>query len=322
MNSASVSAVIVTYRSRLHIERCFRSLIEEGISDVWIIDNASDDETVSYISEHFSEAHLIRNNENVGFAAANNQALKQITASFVLLINPDAWLEKGALRHMLAEMNRHDDLAVAGPRIIRDKQFEPSLLYAPKAWDAWLFLLSGMRAFRTGGFSGRAAAGYPWDDGGEGDHVRGSCMLVRMQAVQEAGFPDESFFLYFEETEWCLRMRKHGWRIMLNSHAVAHHIGKASVLTHDSLPGIEYMRSAILFWHKMYPDPVAWLLRATLLFMASAKWVILGIFDRKRVDQRRWLGDVVRLGMDPYGLPIVYSQARRPRSWPERRQDA
>ncbi|MFQ5582323.1 MAG: glycosyltransferase family 2 protein [Mariprofundaceae bacterium] len=322
MKAASVSAVIVTYRSRLHIGRCVHSLIDEGILEIWVVDNASDDDTASYVSEHFPEAHLIQNSENIGFAAANNQALQRIATPFVLLINPDAWLEKGSLRHMLTEIEQHDDVAVVGPRMIRDEQIEPSLLYAPRIRDVWFFLLSGMRAFGSGGFSGRMADGYPWDAGGEGNHVRGSCMLVRMQAVREAGFLDESFFLYFEETEWCLRMHRHGWRIMLNAHAIAHHIGKASVRTHGTLPSLEYMRSAILFWHKVYPAPAAWLLRTTLLLMAVTKWLILGVLDRKDTDRRRWLGDVVRLSMDPYRLPIVYSHARRPRSWPRRRQDA
>ncbi|MDQ7011497.1 MAG: hypothetical protein Q9M29_06715, partial [Mariprofundaceae bacterium] len=64
------------------------------------------------------------------------------------------------------------------------------------------------------------------------------------------------------------------------------------------------------------------LLRVTLLLMAATKWLALGLLDRKDTDRRRWLGDVVRLSMDPYGLPIVYSHARRPHSWSRRRQDA
>jgi len=318
MNSDLVSAVVVTYRSRPHVERCLDSLIREGITDIHVVDNASDDETADVVASQYPEVHLVCNDNNIGFAAANNQVLRHITSPFVLLINPDAWLEAGSLRHMLADMERHDDVAVVGPRIVRDEQVESSLLYTPRAWDAWFFLLSGMRAFGTGGFSGRVVEGYPWDDGAEGDHVRGSCMLVRMQSVREAGLLDEDFFLYFEETEWCLRMRAHGWRVVLNSSAVAHHIGKASVRTHDVLPSLEYMRSAVLFWHKIYPTSVAWLLRTTLLCMASAKRFVLGVVDRKRVDQRRWLGDVVRLAMNPYKLPIVYPQACRPHSWPER----
>jgi len=313
-NPATVSAVVVTYRSREHVDRCLESLRANGVQRIWVVDNASDDGTADHVSKRFPDVDLIRNKENLGFAAANNQALRLVETPFALLLNPDAWLEPDAIRHMLASMCADERVGVLGPRIMRGGEIEPSLLMAPRFRDALMFLASGMRAFGTGGFSGRTAAGYPWDEGGEGDHVRGSCMMVRMAAVRDAGYLDECFFLYFEETEWCLRLRRAGWSVRIVPAAVVHHLGKASVRTEEQLPSIEYMRSAILFWRKEYGTWRARLLQAILLGMASVKWILLAIF-RGSSAKRAWLHDVTQLARNPYSVPIPYPGARRPSCW-------
>ncbi|GMR00099.1 MAG: glycosyltransferase family 2 protein [Zetaproteobacteria bacterium] len=317
MNEASISAIVVTYRSRSHIDRCLKSLVDNHVREIWVVDNASDDGTAAYVAGHYPEIHLIRNEWNVGFAAANNQALVQISTPLVLLLNPDAWLEKGAALAMCAAMDACPDVGVVAPRIIRNNTIEPSLLRAPTVSGSLVFILAGMRIYGTGGFSGRAAAGYPWHKGGEGDHVRGACMLVRMCAVEQAGKLDERFFLYFEETEWCLRLRRYDWRVLLSPEAVAHHIGKASVRTHDRLPSMEYMRGAIFLWHTYFSTSNVWLLRFALFLMAFSKRLIL-VLLRRRPEQRDWLGQVIRLTRNPYSVPIGYPRARRPSCWPEK----
>lgn len=316
MSVAEVGAVVVTYRSRNHVDRCLNSLLDNGVECIWVVDNASDDGTADHVARHFPQVRLIRNAMNLGFAAANNQALVRMDTPFSLLINPDAWLEPGAVQGMLGCMRSHPDVAVVGPRIIRSGEVEPSLLMAPNFLSSLLFLASGMRAYGTGGFAGRAAPGYPWHGGGEGDHVRGSCMMVRMQAVQDAGFLDEQFFLYFEETEWCLRLRRHGWRVRLAPKSVAHHVGKASVRTEEHLPSIEFMRSAILFWGCIFGHWRALVLRAALMLMAGGKWLALALI-RRSPAKRRWLFDVMRLSRNPYALSIPYPGAKRPECWPE-----
>jgi len=311
-----VSAIVVTYRSRLYIDQCLTSLTNEGVRHIWVVDNASDDNTADYVADHYPDVHLIRNTANVGFAAANNQALRQTTTTFVLLLNPDAWLEPGAVHNMLKCMADDVTTGAVGPRIMRGEMVEPSLLDDPTFPRALMFILSGMRAYETGGFSGRISPGCPWDNGGEGDHVRGSCMLVRTQAVKDAGLLDERFFLYFEETEWCLRMRLAGWQVRVTPVAVANHIGKASVLTEEQLPSVEYMRSAVLFWQKHYGPLRSDILRMALLAMATMKCLALMVWHRSP-DKQVWLRNVMRLARDPFIVPIPYPGARRPSCWTE-----
>lgn len=313
-----IAAIVVTFRSQKLIDRCLQSLIAEGVpsTNIWLVDNASDDGTVNHVRENYGQVNIIHNHENLGFAAANNQALCHMTAKYVLLLNPDAWLNAEALERMVAVMEQDERIAIVGPSIVRQKQVEQSLLMRPRFWEAWFFLLSGMRAFETGGFSGKAAQGFPWQDVTDGDHVRGACMLVRQEAVTDVGLMDETFFLYFEETEWCLRFRQHGWRVVIAPQATAYHIGKASVRTQERLPSLEFMRSAILFWKKTLAWPAQVSLRVTLFFMVMVKWSLL-LPVKSAKGQREWLWRVASLTVNPFGLPIVYNKARRPSSWPK-----
>lgn len=317
MNVNEVSAIVVTFRSRLLIDQCLQSLQEAGVQHIWVVDNASDDGTADYVQQNYPGIHLIRSEKNLGFAAGNNLALGQIQSEAVLLLNPDAWLTPNALNLMLSTLSAETNVGMVGPSIDRQGQTEPSLLQAPSAFASWLFLLSGMRAFGTGGFSGKEVEGFPWCSVTEGDHLRGSCMLVRLQAIRDVGLLDESFFLYFEETEWCMRFRQKGWRILIEPAALVHHVGKASVQTQESLPSLEYMRSGVLFWMKIYPWVIQWILRGTLWMMACMKYVLLLLFRPASVEQKGWLSNVVALAIHPYKLPIVYDRAKRPSSWPE-----
>jgi len=315
MMERSAAAVVVTYRSSIWIERCLESLRQQpGLALTWVVDNASDDDTVELIRNRYPDVRLIANMDNVGFAAANNMALREIEEPFVLMINPDAALEANALATMANAMMEDDRLAMVGPRIMRGGKIENSLSLAPTPMQSLLFLLTGMRSYNTGGFSGRASPGYPWNDGAEGDHLRGSCMLVRRAAIDDSGLLDERFFLYFEETEWCLRLRESGWKIAIAPHAIAQHEGKASVSIGLSLPSLEYMRSAVIFWQLRYGRTFSLMLRSMLWLMAAVKrmLLLLGGGDRER---REWLDKTMRLAVTPYSLPIEYPHARRPSFW-------
>ncbi|MDX8389875.1 MAG: glycosyltransferase family 2 protein [Mariprofundaceae bacterium] len=311
LTTPDVAAVVVTFRSRLLIDRCLLSLREAKVNEIWVVDNASDDGTADYIQSKYPEVNLIRSEFNVGFAAGNNLALKKSEADNILLLNPDAWLTPLALEKMVQVLESDSKIAVVGPSIDRQGEPEPSLLMKPRVFEAWSFLFSGMR---RGSFSGRAADGFPWRVVTDGDHVRGSCMLLRRQAMKEVGLLDESFFLYFEETEWCLRFRKHGWRVVIAPDALAHHVGKASVKTQESLPSLEFMRSAILFWKKSYMWPLQMGLRLTLVLMACVKWLLLLPLS-SAAERRGWLLAVAGLAINPFMLPIIYDRARRPSSW-------
>jgi GT2 family glycosyltransferase len=311
-----VAAIVVTFRSRDLIDQCLNSLISEGVAqaNIWVVDNASDDHTADYVQQNYPHVHVISNDENVGFAAANNQALKQVNTDQVLLLNPDAWLAPKALVNMQEAMAQDERIGMVGPRVERDGIMEDSLSMRPHFFSTCLFILSGLRNMATGGFAGKPAAGYPWQDITDGDHIRGSCMLVRNQAILDVGLLDEDFFLYFEETEWCLRFRDKGWRIIIAPQALAYHLGKASVKTQDTLPSLELMRSAVIFFSKKYTYPQALILRVMLCCMASLKYLLLLPFPSSS-PQREWLKHVACLALNPFKLAMVYPKARRPSGW-------
>jgi len=310
---SEIAVVVVTYRSEPWIRQCLDSVFEQAhVSSVYVVDNASDDQTTHVLQSEYPQVHLISNADNIGFAAANNQALKLITEDYILLLNPDAFLEKDCVANMLTSFDK--GVGMVGPRIIRDKQVEASICEPPSAWASWLFLLSGMRNFNTGGLSGKPSPGYPWNEGAQGAHIRGSCLMVAREAMDSAGLLDERFFLYFEETEWCLRVYRKGWKIKLQPKAVAHHIGRASMTTATSLPSLEFIRGAVIFLPTQYNALIVFTLRTTLYFMAGVKRLFLFALMRD-AEKRAWLGDVMKLAINPFQLPIIYPKAKRPAYW-------
>ena len=310
----SVAVVIVTYRSGKWIKTCLDSVITQGmVSSIWVVDNASDDDTVAIVRDNYPDVHVIANDDNKGFAAANNQALSVIEEKFILLLNPDAFLEACAVKYMVQGFEGNH-VGIVAPRIIRDEMIEESICGRPSAWASCLFMFTGMRNFKMGGFSGKPISGYPWDDGVKGEHVRGSCLMVAKGAVEDAGLLDEVFFLYFEETEWCLRLRNHGWAIKLVPNAIAHHAGRASVKTESALPSLEFIRGAIIFWQIYYSRWIAFILRMVLFSMAAAKFLVLRVLCRGQAKQG-WLKDVMKLALNPFKLPIIYPKATRPAQW-------
>ena len=310
----NIAVVIVTFCSRDLIAQCLQSVIDEDVTDIWVVDNASTDDTVDYVNTHFPQVNLIANAENIGFAAANNMAIRQIEGKDILFLNPDAWLTDGALAAMRQALEANQDVAMVGPRVIRQGEVEPTLLEAPRFFTSWMFILTGMRAMNTGGFAGKVVQGFPWRRVTEGEHIRGSCMLVRCKALEEVGLMNELFFLYFEETEWCLRFRQHDWKIVIEPKALAHHIGKASVGTQNALPSLEFMRSAVLFWKVNNTWVEHAFLRSTLFLMALTKCLLLLPFSAEK-HRRGWLLNVAGLALNPFRMPIVYHQARRPSAW-------
>ena len=311
--ASRLGILIVTFRSRRHLPGCLAAL--GTAHPILVVDNASDDGTVAWIKEHAPGVQLLALPENLGFAAAINLGMQKLAdCEYVLWLNPDARIASADIQRLVDALDQDSTIAAIGPLIRRPEGLEPSLLRRPQAWRTALFLLSGMRWHGIGGMTGLPVPGFPWRHLTCGDHLRGSCMLVRMRAWRAIGPLNECFFLYFEETEWCLRARAQGWRICLEPKAQAFHEGKASVRTCETDAPLEYYRSAVLFWECIHPH-AAFLLRVLLWLNAHIKRMVLHGLGKDSKKQH-WLEDLARIARDPYSVPLRYPRARRPKTWP------
>lgn len=236
--SPNVSVVVVSYNTRDLLRECLRSVDASTMTplEVFVVDNASVDGTQSMVASEFPGVTLIALERNLGFAGANNVALRRCRGSRILLLNPDATLAPDGLARLHATLSAWPRAASVGPRILNPDGSLQSCGYA------FPTLMSEIRQSRRvnralSRFVGPAPQGARPVPGApaEVDWSDGACMLMRREALQAVGLLDEQYFLYTEELDWCFNARRAGWNIVVDPHAVVyHHRGQSSVSTGTS----------------------------------------------------------------------------------------
>lgn len=231
-----ISVVIVSYNTRDILGSCLDSLFRnsEGVEmEVIVVDNDSRDGSPDMVRERFPSVRLIANSVNAGFAAANNQAYSLSSGRYVVLLNPDAYLRPGSIANGIAFMDRNPLCGLCGGRIVSPEgKLEPSARRFPSAMSK-LLTLSGL-SWRYAGsplLNRHEFGGFAHDRPMDVDWVPGTFTIVRREMLEQIGFFDERFYLYYEETDLCLRAKKAGWKVCFIPDAEVTHIGGASSKT-------------------------------------------------------------------------------------------
>jgi len=204
------STIIVNYNTAELLGACLGSIAPlPAAGEVIVVDNASQDDSLSMVAREFPWVKLIVNEQNLGFARANNRALKISTGEYVYFLNPDTVVKPGAFEAMNRFMSSHADVGLAGTRILNPDGSAQSSVERR---------YPGQRRARKDlqGLTGDVA----W--------VLGASMIARRAIVEDVGGFDENFFLYGEELDLCLRIRKKGWKIGFIPEAVVIHWGGQS----------------------------------------------------------------------------------------------
>ncbi len=214
-----LSVIIVNYNVRAFLENALAAVLKamSGITgEVIVVDNASGDGSAEMVRQKFPDVRLISNSENRGFAAANNQALRECRGSYVLLLNPDTIVQESTFRTMITFFERHPDAGLAGCKILNpDGTLQLACRRSfPSPWVAFT-KISGLSAlFPSSSLFGRYNLTYrnP-DETYEVDAISGSFMFLRREVLDTVGLLDEQFFLYGEDLDWCYRIAGKGWKI-------------------------------------------------------------------------------------------------------------
>jgi N-acetylglucosaminyl-diphospho-decaprenol L-rhamnosyltransferase len=264
----NVAVVIVTFNSGDVLEGCLRSLVEQtgvDLTAVVVADNASKDNCVA-IAEAATDlpVRVVQVGRNAGYAAAINAGtatleLRKLDA--VMILNPDCRLRPDTLARLAAAL-REPGRAVAAPRLLNpDGSLQPSLRRTPTVGRAWVeAIVGGDRAGRLGELVFDSAA---YEKAGPVAWMTGAAMLVSAAAVRELGPWDESFMLYSEETEYCLRATDRGWTLWYEPDAVVEHIGGDSAVN-PVLYSLMMANKVILF-RRRRGAPAALAYRAAVL---------------------------------------------------------
>ena len=215
MNTPDVSVIVVTFNDVGRVQACLGSVMEEcaGLrSEVIVVDNASTDGTPACVSREYPGIRVIANSGNRGFAAANNQAIRESLGEYLLLLNPDTVVHPGAIRGMLQFLRQHPDIWVAGCRLLSgDGTIQNSVGAFPSVLEgflkaSFLYLLLPECALISHGGVHR----FDYTRSAPVDWVMGACFMVRREAFESLGTLDEQFFMYSEEVDFCRRVRNAG----------------------------------------------------------------------------------------------------------------
>ncbi len=254
-----VAIVIVTYNSARDIDTALRSLTEPPPTtphEILVVDNASTDGTPARIRAAWPAVRLIESASNLGFAAANNRAIRESSSEFVLLLNPDTRVPRGAIDRLVAYLDTRRDVAIVGPRIVDgDGRAELSFggMIAPLTELKQKVLVVGndrgvppivsMVEHMT-----RRSRAVDW--------VSGACLLIRRADLEAVGLLDERFFLYTEDVDLCASVRTRGRAVLFAADVEIQHLRGRSA---GAGTGAAYRRSQLAFYAKHHPAWLPWL---------------------------------------------------------------
>lgn len=252
-----ISIIIVSYKVRDLLEKCLNSIekYRGGLSlEIFVVDNASGDGTAEMVKKKFPQVKLIASDKNLGFARANNLALKQATGEYVLLLNPDTEIFADTLSESLAAFKRHPDCGVLGVHMIYpDGSPQPSVRRLPTVWPILLMLLKLPKIFpHLKSVDRYLASDFDYEKEQEAEQVMGAYMLIPQAVTSKVGLLDERFFVWFEEVDFCRRVRQAGYKVIYTPATKIIHwggksFGQQKVVTNQW----RFFKSAVLYFLKI-----------------------------------------------------------------------
>lgn len=274
-STAVVSVVVVSHNTRPELLRCLTALAQNVTLpiEVVVVDNASHDGSPAAVRGAFPEVRVIESAENLGFSRANNLGLRDTSAPYALILNSDAEPRPGCLEALCALLDRRPEVGAVGPRTLGGDgliqvSFGPAL--TPLAEWRQRRLVRGVRARAPWALreaSRRAALEH------EPDWLSASCLLARRAALEAVGGFDEGFFLYEEDVDLCLRLRRAGWRVVFTPAAeVVHQLGR-SMEKAPSRARLAYDQSHLRYYRKHNGPGLTRALRFALLARAGFGWL-------------------------------------------------
>ena len=251
-----LSIIIVNWNTRDLLIDCLNS-IQENLAaapalqvEIFVVDNASSDGSAEAVRSSFTWVHLIENQDNVGFARANNQAAALAQGKYLLLLNPDTVLQPSAIKTMLAYLDSHSDVGAVGPRVVNpDGSVQISIYPQPTLLrEAWrLFHLDRIALY--GNYSTSILDS---ESPRVVDILMGVCIMLRREIVKNLGLFDEQFFIFSEDFDLCVRIRQAGWQIRwLPNAVITHHESQSTKQIPDEM-FLELYRNKVKFFRKHY----------------------------------------------------------------------
>lgn len=265
---ADLGIVILNWNTRDLLRRCLQTVLaSEGVERfrVVVVDNASSDDSVAMLRQEFPQVGVIANPVNSGYPAGNNLGLRQLgyegagrvredAPRHAMLLNPDTEVPPDALARLVDYMDARPEIGIAGPRLmLPDGSLDLACRRSFPSPQLSLYRFTGLaRLFPRHRQFGRYNMTFA-DPGQEleVDAVVGACMIVRREAIAQAGLLDEDFFMYGEDLDWAWRIKAAGWKVYYQPQVVVQHVKRAAS-RQSRRASHEFQRAMLIFYRKHY----------------------------------------------------------------------
>jgi GT2 family glycosyltransferase len=283
-----LSIVIVNYNTCDLLRECLDSIYQSAGNitfTVIVVDNNSLDDSAKMVSTEFPQTKLIASKVNGGFAYANNLGLRQAgfaddgqpqpnAPRYALLLNPDTVLPPTGLADMLHFMDTHPDTGAAGPKLVLPNgTLDLACRRSFPTPQVSFYRMTGLsKLFPQHQTFGRYNMTFADpDELIEVDSVVGAFMLVRREAIAQAGLLDEVYFMYGEDIDWAYQIKANGWKIYYNPAVEVKHVKRAAS-RHSAKAKIEFYRAMDIFYRKHYADNTPFWLHALVVAGINLRW--------------------------------------------------
>ena len=283
-----ISVVIVNYNVKYYVGQCIDSVRRalQGIdSEIIVVDNHSRDGSVDYLSK-IEGVRIIESGHNLGFSKANNIAIRQSTAEYVLMLNPDTIVAEDAIRMIIDFADSHPQAGGIGVRMHNDwgTTARESRRGLPSPMTSFYKMIGLSKRLPQHRKYGRYYMGWlPWDSPSRIEVVSGACFLVRRKALDEVGLMDEDYFMYGEDIDLSYRLLKGGWENWFVPADIIHYKGESTQKTSFNYVHVFY-NAMLIFMRKHYSHLswlIIWPLQIAVYFIALLA-LIGTLFDRMK----------------------------------------
>ena len=297
-----LTVIIVNYNVKYYLEQCLTSVRRAigGLeAEVVVVDNHSRDGSVEYLRSRFPEVTFIESNHNLGFARANNMAIRQSRADYVLLLNPDTLVGEQVLTDVIAFMDEHPKAGAAGVQMLKvnGEKANESRRGLPTPMTAFYKMTGLCRRYPRHPRFGHYYMGYlPWDEPARIEVVSGAFMMIRRSVLDEVGLLDEDFFMYGEDIDLSYRILKGGYENWYVPVRIVHYKGESTEKSSFRYVHVFY-KAMLIFFRKHYGTMVFWLgIPIRMAIYAKAAMALVGMatdifrkmlgFTRRHYDER------------------------------------
>jgi GT2 family glycosyltransferase len=275
MNHELVSIIIVNWNAKDFLKPCLDSIYSQSYQnfEIILVDNNSKDDSLSFVRKNFPKVKIIENKENVGFAEGNNIGFKQAKGNLIAMVNPDAELEQNWLSLLVSVLESSEEIAAASGKIFYlDGKNDENKIFC--TWS------------KINTFSATPVNFYHNEPLSEVDYLSGSALIFKKNVLEKIGLLDKTYFLYFEETDWCARIIRLGYKLIYVPNAIAWHAVSPLSKSDEKIYYME--RGRVRFALKNFDIP--YIFSFSLIFFGETIFLIL-----RDIKKRNFLRTKLRL---------------------------